>query len=129
MKRPAASVQSGATEPKQAKTGACLHGGAIKSPVSESGGTGLVGNLSSEDVDIEALFLAVRESQPPNDPQDVALCLQVYKLKRYPLRLKHDSSMARNQERRTEDALRQRLWRRIPAMSKACQAYLLAMKQ
>ena len=99
MKRPAASVQSGATEPKQPKTRACLHGGAIKSPVSESGAIGQPRNLSSEDVDIEALFLAVRESQAPKDSKEVALCEQVYNLKRYALELRPDNSMASKKER------------------------------
>ena len=95
--------------------------------MSESGVIGQSANLSSEDVDIEALFLAVRESQAPNDPKEVALCEQVYNLKRYPLELRPDNFMTSKKERETEDALRQRLQRRIPAMSKACQAYLSAM--
>ena len=90
----------------------------------ESGVIGQSANLSSEDV---ALFLAVRVSQAPKNSKEVALCEQVYNLKRYPLELRPDNSMASKKERETEDALRQRLQRRIPAMSKACQAYFSAM--
>ena len=124
MKRPAA--QSGATEPKQAKTRTCVDGGANKPPGLEPGSTGLPGNLSSQDVDIDALFLAVRESQ---DRRDVALCEQVYKLKRFPLQLNSTGSMALCKKRRYEDSLRQKIKRRMSTMSKECQEFLSAMSK
>ena len=56
-------------------------------------------NLSSEDVVIEALFLAVRVSQAPKNSKEVALCEQVYNLKRYPRELRPYNSMASKKER------------------------------
>ena len=154
MKRPAA--KSAATERKQPKTqsGATeltvLQGGATETPVSassavkgpaafaaflqgganeprvlESRNAEVPGNAGSENVDIHALFLAATESQ---DRRDVALCEQVYKLKRFPLQLNSTGSMALCKERKSEDSLRQKIKRRMSTMSKECQEFLSAMK-
>ena len=119
MKRPAAKAQSGASKPKQCKT----QGGANESRAVEFHQTGVPCNASSEDASIHDLFLAAKESQSPCG-QDVDLCERVYNLERFPRELKSTGSMAFDKERKSEDNLRQRIKKRLPHMSNACQAYL-----
>ena len=72
---------------------------AALSPVAESGVIGQSADLSSEDVDAEALVLAVTVTQAPKNSKEAALCEQVYNLKRYPLELRPYNSMASKKER------------------------------
>ena len=108
--------------PDTERAGAC----ATESGALEFRNAEVPGNASGENVDIHALLLAVRESQ---DSRNVALCEQVYKLKRFPRQLNSIGSMALCKERKSEDSLRQKIKRRMSTMSKECQEFLSAMRQ